>query len=90
MGLNHRLHVYQTCTLPLSYKPEEVGNKEKFFRFLSSLPEIGVVGFGPTIMVSKTSALPLGYTPGMLKSGIEPLTSGFSVQHSTTELLELT
>jgi hypothetical protein len=25
----------------------------------------------------------------MLKSGIEPLTSGFSVQHSTTELLEL-
>jgi hypothetical protein len=50
---------------------------------------IGVVGFEPTIVVSKTSALPLGYTPEMLKSGIEPLASGFSVQHSTTELLEL-
>ena len=56
---------------------------------LKTIKEVGVIGFEPMVVVSKTSALPLGYTPEMLKSGIEPLTSGFSVQHSTTELLEL-
>ena len=65
-----------------------------FFYFVPRLKrcgeiKLGIVGFEPTVVVSKTNALPFGYTPLMLKSGIEPLTSGFSVQHSTTELLEL-
>ena len=30
---------------------------------LKSIKEVGVIGFEPMVVVSKTSALPLGYTP---------------------------
>jgi hypothetical protein len=46
----------------------------------------GVEGIEPSMLVPKTRALPLGYTPTG-KKGLEPLAFGFGDQCSPIELL---